>query len=133
MKANYICPHCRSFLNVGDKIIIAAKNSKKEKGILLFSMELGDYTVLKHPSFNIEIGEKVNMYCPSCSANLKKHKVHNNLFGIIMQDEEDNEMQILFSGTYGEKCTYRITNKDVESFGKDAGKYLDLDNLISMS
>lgn len=133
MKANYICPHCRSFLNVGDKIIIAAKNRLKEKGILLLSMKLGDYTVLKHPSFNIEKGEKINMFCPSCNKNLKKKTVHKNLFGIIMQDEEDKEMQILFSGTYGEKCTYRITDKDVESFGDDAGKYIDLDNLISMS
>ena len=133
MKANYICPHCRSFLNIGDKIIIAAKNSKKEKGILLLSMELGDYSILKHPSFNIEEGEKIELVCPSCSENLRKHKIHENLYGIIMQDEEDKEMQILFSGTYGEKCTYRFTDKDIESFGKDAGKYIDLDNLISMS
>ena len=133
MKANYLCPHCRSFLNVGDKIIIAAKNKKRESGLLLFSMKLGDYEVVKHPCFNIEEGEKISMYCPSCNKDLKKHKVHENLYGIIMQDEEDKEMQILFSGTYGEKCTYRITDKDVESFGKDAGKYLDLDNLISMS
>ena len=52
---------------------------------------------------------------------------------IFYSCEEDKEMQVLFSGTYGEKCTYRITDKDVESFGKDAGKYIDLDNLISMS
>ena len=38
-------------------------------------MKLGDYNVLKHPSFNIEEGEKINMFCPSCSENLKKHKV----------------------------------------------------------
>ncbi len=133
MKANYLCPHCRNFLNVDDKIILATENDKKENGILLLSIKLGNYSILKHPSFNLNEGDKIQISCPLCNTSLKKQTVHDNLYGIIMQDDEDKEMQILFSGVYGEKCTYKITDKEIESFGDDAPRYINLDNLTSIS
>ena len=133
MKANYLCPKCRTYLNVGDKIVISAKNEKGYKGILLFSIHLGDYEIKKHSNFDIEENESLSMFCPCCHKSLRHPKVHNNIFKILMQDAEDQEYEILFSGVYGERCTYQIKEEKVSSFGKDAGKYLNFTNLINMS
>ena len=133
MNANYICPHCRTFLNVGDRIIISAKNNKGDRGILLFSIHLGDYEILKHSGFDMEENESISMFCPCCHKSLRHAKIHENIFKIIMQDEEDQEYEILFSGVYGERCTYQISEKKVLSYGEHAGKYLDFANLSHMS
>ena len=133
MNANYICPHCRAYLNVSDRIVISAKNEKGQRGVLLFSIHLGDYEILKHPNFDMEENEKLNMFCPSCHKSLKDSKVHENIYKILMQDEEDHEYEILFSGVYGERCTYQISEEKVHSYGEDAGKYLNFTNLIQMS
>ncbi|PKQ60600.1 hypothetical protein BZG02_18595 [Labilibaculum filiforme] len=133
MKANYLCPNCRTCLNIGDQIIISAKNEEGKKGILLLSIFLGDYEIKKHSSFDLEENEKLDMYCPCCFESLRNPMVHDNIFKILMQDEEDQEHEILFSGIYGERCTYQIRDKKVSTFGQDAGKYLNYTNLINMS
>lgn len=133
MKANYICPNCRTYLNVGERIVISAKNHKGDKGILLFSIHLGDYEIEKHSWFDIEENEIISMFCPCCHKSLKHPKVHENIYKIVMQDEEDQEYEILFSGIYGERCTYQISEEKVKTFGDDAGKYLNYTNLINMS
>lgn len=133
MKANYVCPICRTFLNIRDQIVILAKNEKGNKGILLFSIHLGNYKVIKHPCFDIEKGEKLSLFCPYCRKSLKNSKIHNNIFKILMQDDEDQEYEILFSGIYGERCTYQIIENKVSHFGQDAEKYINFINLINWS
>ncbi|MBL4559764.1 MAG: hypothetical protein COC06_03680 [Bacteroidales bacterium] len=133
MNANYLCPICRSFLNVGDQIVISAKNKKGTKGILLFSIHLGNYEIKKHSCFDLDENENLSMFCPCCHKSLRHPKVHENIFKILMQDDEDHEYEILFSGIYGERCTYQINEEKVSSFGQDAGKYINFTNLINMS
>ncbi|WP_421919371.1 hypothetical protein [Marinifilum sp.] len=133
MNANYICPHCRSYLNVNNRIVISAKNHKGKRGILLFSIRLGDYEIIKHPNFEMEENEKISMYCPCCSKSLLDSRIHENIYKILMQDEEDQEYEILFSGVYGERCTYRVTDGNVHTYGEHASKYLNFTNLIDMS
>jgi hypothetical protein len=133
MNANYICPHCRNYLNVNDKIIISAKNEKGNRGILLFGIELGDYEIIKHPGFEMEADERISMYCPCCNKSLIEKRIHENIYKILMQDEEDQEYEILFSGIYGERCTYQINEEKVLSYGEHASKYLNFKNLIQMS
>ncbi|WP_372751072.1 hypothetical protein [Labilibaculum sp.] len=126
MKANFLCPNCRSYLNVGKNIVVVVKNANGDKGILLLSIQLGDYKIKKHANFDIEDDEIIKIYCPSCSKSIKHDSVYDNIYKILMQDEEDQEYEILFSGIYGERCTYQIRGCKVSSFGEDAGKYLDL-------
>jgi hypothetical protein len=133
MKANYLCPICRSYLNVGDQIVISAKNEKGFMGILFFSIHLGDYEIKKHSYFDLEKNENISMYCPCCHKSLRYPKVHENIFKILMQDNEDQEYEILFSGIYGERCTYQISEEKINTFGDSVGKYLDINNLINMS
>jgi predicted RNA-binding Zn-ribbon protein involved in translation (DUF1610 family) len=118
MEANFLCPNCRSYLNVEDNIVISAKNEKGNKGILLLSIQLGDYKIKKHYNFEIEDSEILKLYCPNCSKSLKHSNVHDNIYKILMQDEEDQEYEILFSGVYGERCTYQIRESKVLFFGK---------------
>lgn len=133
MNANYMCPNCRVYLNVGDRIIISAKNDKGTRGILLFSIHLGDYEIRKHSGFDLEEKDVISMYCPCCHKSLRHPQVHENIFKVIMQDEEDQEYEILFSGIYGEKCTYQINEEKVQPYGDHASNYLDFTNLINMS
>jgi hypothetical protein len=133
MTGNYICPHCRTYLNVGEKIILAAKNEKGKRGILLFSIHLGDYEIQKHSAFDMEENESIYLYCPSCHKGLKDTKIHENIYKILLQDEEDQEYEILFSGVYGERCTYQISEEKVESYGEHAAKYIDFASLIDLS
>ncbi|MGQ1911410.1 hypothetical protein ACT3CE_16680 [Marinifilum sp. RC60d5] len=133
MKANYLCPNCRTYLNVGERIIVSAENKEGQKGILLFSIHLGDYEILKHPYFDLKKNEIIQMSCPCCHKSLKDTKVHQNIYKIIMQDDEDQEYEILFSGVYGERCTYEICDGKVRSYGEHASKYLNFNNLIQMS
>ena len=133
MNANYICPHCRNYLNVNDRIVLSAKNEKGQRGVLLFSIHLGDYEILKHSNFEMEEQEKIMLFCPCCYKSLIDKRIHVNIYKILMQDEEDQEYEILFSGVYGERCTYQITEEKVHSFGEHASKYLDFTNLIDMS
>lgn len=133
MKANYLCPNCRTYLNVDERIILAAENMEGQKGILLFSIHLGDYEILKHPYFDLRDNEIIQIFCPCCHKCLKDTRVHKNIYKILMQDEEDQEYQILFSGVYGERCTYKISDGKVSSYGEHASKYLNFNNLIQMS
>lgn len=133
MNASFICPKCRSYLNIGDHIIISAKNERGMRSLLLFSIHLGDYQILKHPSFDIEENDVISLYCPCCNKSLKHSTVHENIYKIIMQDEEDGEYEILFSGVYGERCTYQIREEKVHFFGEHSSKYLDFINLVDMS
>ncbi|WP_282013876.1 hypothetical protein [Marinifilum flexuosum] len=133
MNANYICPHCRNYLNVNDRIVISAKNERGQKGVLLFSIHLGDYEILKHANFEMENDEKISMFCPCCHKSLLDKRIHENIYKIVMQDEEDQEYEILFSGVYGERCTYQISEDKVHTYGEHAAKYLNFTNLIDMS
>lgn len=132
MDANFLCPFCRSYLNVGQKIVVTAKRRSGELGILLLSLHLGDYDVVKHKSFDVVDGEEIKFLCPSCHKSLKAHEIHKNINRIIMQDEEDQEHEILFSGIYGERCTYKVRENVVESFGEHAAKYIDFANLMKI-
>jgi hypothetical protein len=59
MEKQYKCPHCSSHLKVGDNIILVAKNSSNQKGIVLLHAEVGNYSSLKHPEFVVNDKETI--------------------------------------------------------------------------
>lgn len=117
MEANYICPNCRTYLNVGEQIILFAKRKNGNHGILLLTIHVGDYEIQKHKLFDIEEKEIISLFCPCCHKSLKDSNVRENSYKIIIQDNEDQEYEILFSGIYGGKCTYQVSEYDVKTFG----------------
>lgn len=131
MKANYVCPHCRGFLNIGDKIVFTAKTKNHKKGLVFLSPKIGDYSVISHDDFVFEQGELVSFFCPICNISLEATKVNPNLACITMVDEHSKEFDIYFSSVAGEKCTYKIRDKKVEAYGDHNKTYINFFNLSS--
>jgi hypothetical protein len=67
----------------------------------------------------------VEFTCPICQENLTS-EIDNNLAFVFMIDKESVQHSILFSKINGEKCTYKITGVNLESFGEDAANYIDI-------
>ncbi len=124
MEARYICPHCRSTLNIEKDIILTAKNSKGKKGIIMFHTELGNYSSKKSPEFELFDDKEMDLYCPVCSGNLE-YQFKPTLASIIRIDENNKESVIVFSKILGEQSTYQIIDKKVISYGENAKKYSD--------
>ncbi len=124
MEINYLCPKCRSFLNIGTKVVLSVHSKDDQKGLLLFEKRLGDYDVKKHDLIQYKKGEMVGFFCPICHENLSSD-LNQSLARVIMIDENDSECEVLFSKVVGEQATYKIKNENIEAFGTDKNKYID--------
>ena len=124
MKQNFLCPHCRGYLNIEGSIVFIVKNNLGESGIFLLHSELGNYEVTKHPLFFYENGEHLEFKCPLCHKKLASD-IHDNLAKIIYIDEKREEFNILFSIVAGEKSTFKMVGESVEVFGEHSKDYLE--------
>jgi len=122
MELDYLCPECKSLLNIGDKVVLSVRLKNKQNGLLLFEKILGNYNVKKQNILNIKDGDLVEFFCPICHEALKS-AIHPNLVRLLMADEEENESDILFSSIAGEQATYKISGNNIEAFGKDNDLY----------
>ena len=128
MANNYFCPICRSNMNIGTSLVFSAKSPDNEKGLLFLDTELGNYTKMTHPDFQLHNGVEDKFYCPVCHSKLNKED-NPQLVKVYMTDESGKEFEIMISNTIGEHCTYKIQDKAAEAFGRDAKrheKYLDV-------
>ena len=121
MPKDYLCPICKGHLRVKNSILLSAKSKENEKGLIFLNSEIGNYTITTHRDFEINQGEEYTFYCPICHASLNREE-NPNLVKIILV-EEDGESEIYFSSLAGEKCTYKIKDKEIEELGPDAEKY----------
>ena len=124
MGTSFLCPKCSGHLKVGDSVVFSTRTKEGQVGLVLLSPQLGNYKVKNHPSFDFEVGDYVEFFCPLCQVQLTSEK-NENLAKVIMIDDELKEYEILFSKIAGEKCTYKIVGGNVEEFGKDSSRYLD--------
>ena len=122
MQKYYICPECRGHLKVGENIIFTAKNSKQEKGLLLLHPEIGNYSSIKHPSFEYMKGETLDFSCPLCGISLQS-KLDTNLVHVLMIDKDMKEYDIFFSRIAGEKSTYMVSGDEVMQAGEHSHRY----------
>jgi uncharacterized protein YbaR (Trm112 family) len=129
---NFLCPHCRASLNVDELVILSAKSTKGEAGIVLFNEGLGDYTISTNKSFEIKEGQKYEFFCPVCNEKLFSDK-HEDLSKIIFVDNHGTEYNVLFSRIAGEKSTYKIVGETMDIFGKDSSNYIDFMNLSEIT
>ena len=119
---DFTCPKCKDHLRVGDHLIFKVKNAAKQVAILLLSPQIGNYTSMKHPSFDFKQGESLEFFCPLCSASLKSD-IHENLALVLMKDEKGNKFAVYFSQIAGEHSTYKTDGDAVHVEGEDAGRY----------
>jgi len=122
----YLCPHCKGHLRLSNEIIFLTKTRKGESGLVLLNPAIGDYTVIGDPKLNYEPGDHVNFICPICYENLDAKELGANLAHVIrIEDGTGKEATVYFSKIVGEKCTYKVEDGQVESFGTDADNYKD--------
>jgi len=119
---DFLCPKCKGHLRVGDYIIFKVKNAEKKDALILLSPQIGNYTSIKHPTFEFKEGEFLEFYCPLCNASLKSD-IHKNLALVLMKDEEEKSFAVYFSQVAGEHSTYETDGDSVHLAGEDAGRY----------
>lgn len=119
---DFLCPKCMGHLRVGEHLIFKVKNLKKQSGILLLSPQIGNYSSVKHPSFEISAGESLEIHCPMCDASLISD-IHKNLAHVLLYDENGNSNDVYFSRIFGEHSTFKTAGESVHIEGEDAGRY----------
>ncbi len=125
MNITYLCPHCRGAINAGNNIILSAKVSAKNIGLILLHEELGNYSSDISSSLTVEKGEVVDLFCPVCHKSLNI-PYKDSLAKYIRIDDNCNECYIIISRKYGEKITFKVDeNKQVESYGEKLSRFID--------
>jgi hypothetical protein len=119
MKMDYICPS-------------SAQHEGETGMLILMNPEIGNYHTIHHPSHAIEDGSKFDFFCPVCHHKLSS-QLNENLVMVQVIDQNDKMFELHFSRIAGQKCTYTIMGKSVETFGIDAPHYLDFMNLVDWS
>ena len=121
MKENrFLCPKCRAELKVKNSLIFVGVNEKKEKGLILFSPELGNYQLVHTADFNFSEGEHIEFLCPVCQADLSLSNTKKHLAEVLMIDQVGDEYEIVFSEIAGNTTTIQIKdNKVVDFYGDD--------------
>lgn len=119
---DFICPKCRDHLKVGEHLIFKVKNGKKQSSLLLLSPQIGNYSSIRHPSFEYTLGEKLDFFCPLCGSALGSD-IHPNLAMVSMSDESGNISYVYFSQVAGEHSTFETKGDSVHAAGEDAGRY----------
>ena len=132
MTVDYICPHCKGHLLLKEHLILTAKHNEDTGMLLLMNPEAGNYQTIFHRSQTIEDGQKFDFFCPICHTRLESD-LNENLVKVLMKDENDKTYELHFSRIAGQKSTYKIMGKEVQTFGIDAPHYLDFISLIDMS
>ena len=124
MRTDFLCPKCENILNVGQNVVFSTRNRRKKEGLVLLHPEVGNYTLVIHPSFVIEEGEMLDFLCPFCGELLQSDK-HENLVKILIRDENGNTGEVHFSRIAGQHSTYKIIGQNMEIFGENAADYYD--------
>lgn len=125
MSVTYLCPHCRGAINGDNNIVLSAKSSKGQQGLVLLHEEIGNYTVSISSTLRIKEGEIVDFFCPICRKCLNLDK-GDHLARYIRLANGVDECFIIISRIYGERITFKVDkNKHVETFGEKLSRYVD--------
>jgi len=119
---DFLCPKCDGNIRVGENVIFKVKNQKKQTGLLLLSPHIGNYTSVKHPSFEFSNDEYLEFYCPLCDSPITS-EIHRNLAHVILREETGKCIDIYFSQIAGEHSTFTTDGDKVGVAGEDAGRY----------
>jgi len=91
---------------------------------VLFSPELGNYSIIHAPGFAYSDGEHIDFYCPVCHASLGIPNIGKDLAEVVLVDEKKDEYHIIFSEIAGKQCTIKMKeNEIVAAYGEDADEF----------
>ncbi len=122
MESNYLCPHCRGYLNIGDMMIFKVKQPSGKIGLIILHTDIENYNVQYNGAYKPTEGQKSEFYCPLCGKSLED-KAHKDLARIVMRSADGKDSAIIFSKIYGEHATYQVVGEDILSFGEQAKRY----------
>jgi len=94
-------------------------------GLIMLSAKINDYTSEITDSVKMVEGANYEFYCPLCSTNLNLESLQNSLIKLLMKDNDNKKHEVLFSGIFGENCTYVLKDYELEYFGSHSKKYID--------
>jgi hypothetical protein len=117
----YFCPHCKTLLNPGTKVIFVIGHGGR-RGLLLLSPDLGDYAVVLAESIPIDQGRLYYFQCPVCHLDLTS-SFNENLVEIVCREPDGAESPVAFSRVAGEHATFVRGPSGVRSFGEHAERY----------
>lgn len=129
MQNEFICPSCHNLLNIGKNVVFATRSKENKAGLIILYPDRDDYSLLKHPTFMFEKGEKIDFACPYCNKILSSER-NENLAKVIMRDENKVEYVIHFSRVASQHSTYKIVGMHVGVFREDAKEYANFRDLI---
>lgn len=121
MEKQYVCPHCSTHVKIDNFIILLGRNNKNEKGLLLLHPEVGNYSSIKHPSFEIGKNEAVELFCPICHKSLASD-FDENLSHLKLL-ENNKTYDIYFSKIHGEQSTFIVNGDNITATGEHSDKY----------
>ena len=121
MKRSYYCLKCGTDLNPGTKIILTFI-AKSGQGLILFSPQPGNYSVIVPEAARFRQGEAVQFNCPVCHAEITS-AVNKNLAEIGFRFSNGLEGRVSFSRRYGEHATYFVTQEEIRTYGENAQVY----------
>jgi hypothetical protein len=107
MGNQYMCPHCRGYLKVGECIVFKIRNTRREKGLLIMHREGEIYSSVKHPKFYSGEGERIDFYCPLCMQSLDAPE-DENLIKVLMVESDGYEHEICLSRIPGEQSHFQM-------------------------
>ena len=116
---DFICPHCKENVRVGDFIILTFEVKRThEYGLVLLSPKIGNYEVITHETIQLLDGEVLDLSCPICANSLASKK-HPGLCHLLL-----NVGTLYFAPNKGKYATFVERNKQiVEAFGKSVSEY----------
>lgn len=122
----FLCPHCYSYLNVGNQLIFKVKTKDNSQGLIVLKNAPGNFeSTASHGIEKVE-GELYTFLCPVCHASLHDKKLNENLVHILLIDKDNTMNDIFFSGIFGEQCSFVIKKGEIQFYGKHYHEYMNL-------
>lgn len=112
MKAKYLCSHCNHSLNIGDDIVLVAKNDMGEKGLAFLHADLGKYSCKMSEGFTYAENDAIKFSCPICHHNLTDLK-NDQKANFILIDEKERKFDLVILNIKSENCTYKLDEQSI--------------------
>jgi len=117
----FFCPHCNANLNPGTKVILVIKSRAGEKGLLMLSAQVGNYSVMLPRKDFIKCDDQVEVTCPCCGELL--HNENDDQFAVLLMTCGAKMSVVNFSRRYGESATIVIRDDgEVRKYGEDVSR-----------
>lgn len=123
--ACFVCPHCFSYLNVGNQIIFKVITKEKTQGLVILTNKPGNFESTVGPGIMKIEGDLYTFFCPVCNHSLHDNKMNDKLVKIFMIGQDKIMNEVFFSSVFGEESTYVIRQGKVKFFGKHYQEYLN--------